>query len=116
LVYEFEYSSSTWGGSERRTKVEIISVGPPCLRCEATKLIVDRVVSRLELDDITVSMVDSEKTLGRYGVAALPSLAVNGSSEGWKVFLRRRKWRAFSRRLCKRLVLRSPNSWDEVQG
>jgi hypothetical protein len=84
-------------------------------RMDATKLIVDRVVSRLELADITVSMVDSEKALGTYRVADLPSLAVNGSSERWEVF-QRGKWRAFSRRLCKRLVLRSPNSWDEVQG
>jgi len=99
----------------RRITVEIVSVGPPCLRCEATKLNVERVLSRLGLVDIALNMVDAEKILGRYGVVVSPSLVVNGSIKTMGRIPKEDEVENILKEAMKQSVLHSPTSEDEGQ-
>ncbi len=66
----------------KEVKIEVIGPDPPCMRCQATKKVAEKVAEKFRQSGIKIEVekanIISKETVGKYGVLISPALAVNG--------------------------------------
>jgi len=67
----------------KEIKVEVIGPEPPCVRCQTTKKVVEKVVEKLKHEGIAVKMekanIISRDVIGKYGILVSPAIVVNNT-------------------------------------
>ena len=62
--------------------VEVFGPEPPCVRCQATKRVVEKVALKLSQEGFNVMVkrgnIISKDTISKYGVLLSPAVAING--------------------------------------
>jgi len=66
----------------KEVKIEVLGPEPPCMRCQATRKVAEKVAEKLKHTEISVKVektnVMSKDTVNKYGVLVSPAIAING--------------------------------------